>query len=143
MLVTGGAGYIGSHAVLALHDAGHRPTVIDNLSAGRRSSVPADVPLIVSDVGDARLMARVLAETRFDTIMHFAGSVVVPEPVADPLSYYGNNTAASRTLIEAAVNARVPRFIFSSTAAVYGIPECIPVTEDARPARSTPTAGRS
>jgi UDP-glucose 4-epimerase len=138
VLVTGRAGYIGSHAVLALQDAGHRPTVIDNLSTGRRSSVPADVPLIVGDVGDARLISRVLAETRFDTIMHFAGSVVVPESVADPLKYYGNNTAASRTLIEAAVNAHVPRFIFSSTAAVYGIPERIPVTEDTPPSPINP-----
>ncbi|MEX2647606.1 MAG: UDP-glucose 4-epimerase GalE, partial [Alphaproteobacteria bacterium] len=131
VLVTGGAGYIGSHAVLALIDAGHRVTVIDDLSTGVRAAVPGSVELIVGDVGDRALVGRVLASARFDTIMHFAGSIVVPESVADPLKYYRNNTAASRTLIEAAVAAGVPRFVFSSTAAVYGVPEAIPIGEDA------------
>ena len=131
VLVTGGAGYIGSHAVLALLDAGHAPVVLDDLSTGRREAVPDGIELIVGDVGDAGMLARVLGARRYDTIMHFAGSVVVPESVADPLKYYRNNTAASRTLIEAAVEAHVPRFVFSSTAAVYGIPARIPVDEDA------------
>jgi UDP-glucose 4-epimerase len=131
VLVTGGAGYIGSHAVLALLEAGHPVTVVDDLSTGVREAVPPSVEFVVGDVGDGALMARVLGAGGFDTIMHFAGSIVVPESVADPLKYYRNNTAASRTLIEAAVAARVPRFVFSSTAAVYGVPERLPVTEDA------------
>jgi UDP-glucose 4-epimerase len=130
VLVTGGAGYIGSHAVLALRAAGHETTVIDDLSTGRRQAVPAGVELIVADVGDASALARFLTPGRFATVMHFAGSVVVPESIADPLKYYRNNTAASRTLIEACVRAGVPSFVFSSTAAVYGIPESGPVTEE-------------
>ncbi|TVV76310.1 UDP-glucose 4-epimerase GalE [Sphingomonas solaris] len=130
VLVTGGAGYIGSHAVLALRDAGRRVVVIDNLVTGFRWAVPADVPFVEGDVADMALVGRVLAEHEVGAILHFAGSVVVPESVADPLKYYRNNTAASRALIEAAVAAGVPHFIFSSTAATYGIPEVVPVAED-------------
>lgn len=130
VLVTGGAGYIGSHAVLALRDAGYRPVVIDNLSTGFRFAVPEGVPLREGDIADEALVGSILAEHRIGAIMHFAGSIIVPESVEDPLKYYRNNTANSRTLIECAVRARVPHFIFSSTAATYGIPETSPVRED-------------
>ncbi len=129
VLVTGGAGYIGSHAVLALQDAGHRPIVIDNLVTGFRWAVPGDVPFIEGNITDEALVADTLSTYRVDAIMHFAGSVVVPESVADPLKYYRNNTAASRSLIETAVDAGVAHFIFSSTAATYGIPQESPVSE--------------
>ncbi|MSP84169.1 MAG: UDP-glucose 4-epimerase GalE [Alphaproteobacteria bacterium] len=130
VLVTGAAGYIGSHAVLALKAAGHEVAVIDDLSTGRRAALPGDVELVVGDVGVPETLARLITPGRFATIMHFAGSVVVPESVANPLKYYRNNTAASRTLIEACIAARVPTFVFSSTAAIYGIPNQGPVTED-------------
>ncbi len=131
VLVTGGAGYIGSHAVLALRDAGRRVVVIDNLVTGFRQAVPEGLPFVEGDVADMALVSATLAEHRIGAILHFAGSVVVPESVTDPLKYYRNNTAASRALIEAAVTAGVPHFIFSSTAATYGIPEVTPVNEDA------------
>lgn len=131
VLVTGGAGYIGSHATLALREAGFDVVVIDNLSTGVREAVPSDVPLIIGDVGDAALTAKIIREHKVDAIMHFAGSIVVPESVADPLKYYRNNTANSRSLIQSAVENGVKSFIFSSTAAVYGMPERVPVTEDA------------
>ena len=130
VLVTGGAGYIGSHAVLALRDRGWPVAVIDDLSTGFRFAVPEDVPFYQGDIEDAALLARIVAEQGTRAIMHFAGSVVVPESVENPLKYYRNNTAKSRALIEAAVTAGVPHFIFSSTAATYGIPEVSPVTED-------------
>ncbi|MFS0849565.1 UDP-glucose 4-epimerase GalE [Novosphingobium panipatense] len=134
VLVTGGAGYIGSHAVLALQDAGWRVAVIDSLVTGFRFAVPEGVPFYEGDIEDAPLLARIFAEQGMGNgkgaIMHFAGSVVVPESVENPLKYYHNNTAKSRTLIEAAVTAGVPHFIFSSTAATYGVPEVSPVTED-------------
>jgi len=130
VLVTGGAGYIGSHAVLALKDAGWRVAVIDNLTTGFRFAVPDGVPLYEGDIADAALLARIFAEQDTRAIMHFAGSIVVPESVADPLKYYHNNTAKSRALIEAAVAAGVPHFIFSSTAATYGIPDVAAVRED-------------
>ena len=129
MLVTGGAGYIGSHAVLALLDAGWPVAVIDNFTTGFRFAVPEGVPLYEGDIEDAALLARNFAEQGTKAIMHFAGSIVVPESVENPLKYYHNNTAKSRALIDAAVNAGVPHFIFSSTAATYGIPEVSPVTE--------------
>ena len=131
ILVTGGAGYIGSHAVLALRDAGRKVVVIDNLVTGFAWAIPEGVPLVQGDVADMALVGEVIATHRIGAIMHFAGSVVVPESVADPLKYYRNNTAATRALIEAAVTGGVRHFIFSSTAATYGIPEVIPVTEDA------------
>jgi UDP-glucose 4-epimerase len=131
VLVTGGAGYIGSHMVLALLDAGERVVVLDNLSTGFRAAVPPAATLVEGNVGDAALVGRVLGEHGVRAIIHFAGSIVVPDSVADPLGYYLNNTSNSRTLIEAAVKGGVKRFIFSSTAAVYGNPQEIPVKEDA------------
>jgi len=130
VLVTGGAGYIGSHAVLALKDAGWPVAVIDNLSTGFRFAIPDGVPLYEGDIADADLLARIFAEQGTRAIMHFAGSIIVPESVENPLKYYHNNTAKSRALIEAAVTAGVPHFIFSSTAATYGIPESSPILED-------------
>ena len=133
VLVTGGAGYIGSHAVLALRDGGWPVAVIDNLTTGFRFAVPEDVPLYEGDIEDQALLARIFAEQGMGSgsgaIMHFAGSIVVPESVEQPLAYYHNNTVKSRALIEAAVGAGVPHFIFSSTAATYGIPEESPVRE--------------
>jgi UDP-glucose 4-epimerase len=134
VLVTGGAGYIGSHAVLALRAAGRAVVVLDDLSTGDRGLVPSDVSLIVGDVADADGVGTLLRDHHVGTVMHFAGSVIVPESVADPLKYYRNNTAVSRSLIEACVTAGVGRFIFSSTAAVYGNPPTRMVTEQ------TPTA---
>ncbi|MES2494064.1 MAG: UDP-glucose 4-epimerase GalE [Pseudomonadota bacterium] len=135
VLVTGGAGYIGSHAVLALADAGWPVAVIDNLSTGFRFSVPDRVPFYEGDIEDSQLLARIFAEQGMGraggAIMHFAGSIIVPESVDNPLKYYNNNTAKSRALIAAAVAHEVPHFIFSSTAATYGEPEMSPVTEDA------------
>ena len=134
VLVTGGAGYIGSHAVLALLDAGWPVAVIDNLVTGFRFAVPEGVPFYEGDIEDEALLARIFAEQNMGAgrgaIMHFAGSVVVPESVADPLKYYHNNTAKSRALIAATIAAGVPHFIFSSTAATYGIPESSPIAED-------------
>ncbi|RAI45396.1 UDP-glucose 4-epimerase GalE [Rhodoplanes roseus] len=130
ILVTGGAGYIGSHMVHALVDAGERVVVLDNLSTGFRSSVPREVPLVEGDTGDAGLVSRLIAEHGVDAIIHFAASIVVPESVAEPLKYYRNNTANSRSMIECAVRGGVKHFIFSSTAAVYGNPTRVPVAED-------------
>lgn len=130
VLVTGGAGYIGSHAVLALKDSGHSPVVIDNLVTGFRWAIPDDVPFVAGNIADEELVAATLRDHGIDAIMHFAGSIIVPESVENPLKYYRNNTAASRSLIESAVNAGVKHFIFSSTAATYGIPESSPVRED-------------
>ena len=129
VLVTGGAGYIGSHAVLALRDANWPVVVIDNLTTGFRSFVPQDVPFHCGDIEDSALLARIFAEHGIGAVMHFAGSIIVPESVENPLKYYFNNTAKSCALITAAVSAAVPHFIFSSTAATYGIPEVSPVTE--------------
>lgn len=129
VLVTGGAGYIGSHAVLALRAAGRSVVVLDDLSTGDRNLIPADVPLIVGDVADGAQTAILLRDHHIGTVMHFAGSIIVPESVADPLKYYRNNTAASRSLIETCIKAGVGRFIFSSTAAVYGNPPTRMVTE--------------
>ena len=130
VLVTGGAGYIGSHAVLALTDAGWPVSVIDNLTTGFRWAVTDDVPFYQGDIADADLMARICTEQGIRAIMHFAGSIIVPESVKNPLKYYENNTVKSRALIAAAVAAGVPHMIFSSTAATYGIPAVSPVRED-------------
>ena len=130
VLVTGGAGYIGSHAVLALRDAGWRVAVIDNLSTGFAFAVPDDVPLYEGDIADEALLARIFDEQGIGAIMHFAGSIIVPESVENPLKYYHNNTAKTRILLEAAVKAGIPHFIFSSTAATYGIPDVSPISED-------------
>ena len=131
VLVTGGAGYIGSHMVHALTDAGERALVLDNLSTGTPAALPAGVRLFVGNTGDAGLVRSIIRAYGIDTIIHFAASIVAPDSVADPLGYYRNNTADTRALLQAAVEAGVPRFIFSSTAAVYGNPAQTPVTEDA------------
>ncbi len=131
VLVTGGAGYIGSHTTYALLDRGEKVVVLDNLSTGVRSLVDPSVPLIEGDVGDKPLVRSLLVENKIEAVIHFAGSIVVPESVADPLRYYGNNTCASRSLIEACVDEGVRHFIFSSTAAVYGTAAENPVTEGA------------
>lgn len=120
ILVTGGAGYIGSHMVLALLDAGEDVVVLDNLSTGFKWAVPASVPLIIGDIGDERLVRRLLARYDVKSIAHFAAKVVVPESVRNSLDYYRNNTGNARNLIACAVEADVRHFIFSSTAAVYG-----------------------
>ncbi|WP_394270932.1 UDP-glucose 4-epimerase GalE [Qipengyuania sp.] len=130
VLVTGGAGYIGSHAVLALKDAGWDVAVIDNLSTGFAFAVPDSVPLYEGDIGDTALLARIFAERGTAAILHFAGSIVVPESVERPLDYYHNNTAKSRTLIEAALAGGVRHIIFSSTAATYGAAQVSPIGED-------------
>jgi UDP-glucose 4-epimerase len=130
VLVSGGAGYIGSHAILALQDAGWQPAVIDNLVTGFRWAVPADIDFYEGDIEDGDLVAKIISDCNIGAIMHFAGSVVVPESVENPLKYYHNNTVKSRALIDAAVTGGVKHFIFSSTAATYGIPEESPVRED-------------
>lgn len=130
VLVTGGAGYIGSHAVLALIDSGHRPVVIDNLATGFKWVVPDGVAFYEGDIEDQALLAKILSDEAIDAVMHFAGSIVVPESVENPLKYYHNNTAKTRALIEALVTGGVRHMIFSSTAATYGIPESSPVRED-------------
>ena len=131
ILITGGTGYIGSHAVLAFREAGYAVAVLDDLSTGRRSALPADVSIAHGDAGDRDLAARLIREHGIEAVVHFAGSIVVPESVADPLKYYRNNTCVSRNLIEACVEGGVRAFIFSSTAAVYGDPPVVPVAEDA------------
>ena len=131
ILVTGGAGYIGSHMVHALLDGGERVVVLDNLSTGFDWAVPARAPLVVGDTGDQRLVRDIIRDHEVEAIIHFAASVVVPDSVRDPLAYYRNNTVNSRALIECAVQNGVRHFIFSSTAAVYGNPIELPVLEDA------------
>jgi UDP-glucose 4-epimerase len=131
VLVTGGAGYIGSHMVRALVDANEAVVVIDNLSTGFSASVPEGVPLFIGDAGDESLVEGVIAQHGVDSIVHLAGSVIVPDSMRDPLGYYRNNTMTTRSLLNSAVKAGIPRFIFSSTAAVYGNPEQMPVPETA------------
>ena len=129
ILVTGGAGYIGSHMVHALIDAGERVVVLNNLSTGFDWAVAKEATLIVGETGDQALVQNLIAQNGVEAIIHFAASIVVPESVADPLGYYRNNTANSRALIECAVRGGVKQFIFSSTAAVYGNPAKVPVDE--------------
>ena len=131
VLVTGGAGYIGSHAVLALQDGGWPVVVIDDLSTGFEFAIPAGVPFYEGDIADVVLLRRIFNEQGIRAIMHFAGSIIVPESVENPLKYYENNTVKSRALLAAAVEAGVAHFIFSSTAATYGIPETSPIVENA------------
>src|SRR6478672_13235287 len=130
VLVTGGAGYIGSHAVLALKDAGWRVAVIDDLSNGSRDVVPDDVPFFQGSIAERVLVDSIIDDLGIGAIMHFAGSIVVPESVEQPLKYYANNTLASHALISAAVDAGVKHIVFSSTAAVYGAPKRVPIVED-------------
>src|SRR3954468_1760009 len=130
VLVTGGAGYIGSHMVYALVAAGERVIVLDNLSTGFDWAVAGSVPLVVAETGDQNLVSTIIKEHAVEAIIHFAASIVVPDSVSDPLGYYKNNTVNSRALIECAVKGGVKHFIFSSTAAVYGNPTRVPVLED-------------
>ncbi len=130
VLVTGGAGYIGSHAVLALKDKGWPVAVIDDLSNGIREVVPEDVAFYEGNVADRALLERIFAERQIEAIMHFAGSIVVPESVERPLEYYANNTLASHALVSAGVAFGVKHILFSSTAAVYGAPDRVPIDED-------------
>ena len=132
ILVTGGAGYIGSHVVRQLGDVGQNVIVLDNLSTGFEAAVTAG-ELIIGDTGDAALLDRAFDQHEIDTVMHFAAHTIVPESIADPLKYYANNTASSRTLLERAHAHGVKHFVFSSSAAVYGIPP------DGKAAESTPT----
>jgi len=137
ILVTGGAGYIGSHTVLQLAARGEGVVVFDDLSTGFRQAV-RDVPLIVGNVGDRALVDSVLAEHHVDTIIHFAAHTIVPESVSDPLKYYGNNTCSTRSLLDCAARAGVKNFVFSSTAAVYGIPASGLAAEDSATAPINP-----
>ncbi|MDZ4381430.1 MAG: UDP-glucose 4-epimerase GalE [Parvibaculum sp.] len=131
ILVTGGAGYIGSHAVIDLLNAGEEVVVLDNLSTGFDWAVQDAARLYTGDIADAELVDRILRDHAVEGVIHFAGSIVVPESVSDPLKYYLNNTAKSRSLIESCVAGGVRHFIFSSTAAVYGMLEVSPATEEA------------
>jgi UDP-glucose 4-epimerase len=131
VLVTGGAGYIGSHTVLALLEAGERVVVIDNLTTGFSAFLPEGVPLFIGDAADENLVEGVIQAHGVESIIHLAGSVVVPESMRDPLAYYRNNTMTTRSLLNAAVKGGINRFIFSSTAAVYGNPDQVPVPESA------------
>ncbi|MBR0713124.1 UDP-glucose 4-epimerase GalE [Bradyrhizobium liaoningense] len=131
VLVTGGAGYIGSHTVLALAEAGEDVVVIDDLSTGFSAYLPEGVPLFIGDAGDENLVEGVIAQHNIESIVHFAGSVVVPDSMRDPLGYYRNNFMTARNLLNVAVKRGINRFIFSSTAAVYGNPDQVPVPEHA------------
>ena len=129
VLVTGGAGYIGSHMVHALVDRGETVVVLDNLTTGFKPNLPADATLVVGDIGDQILVEAVMRRHAVNAVVHFAGSIVVPDSIADPLGYYANNTVKSRALMAASVTCGVPHFIFSSTAAVYGMPG-VPIVEE-------------
>jgi UDP-glucose 4-epimerase len=131
ILLTGGAGYVGSHMALALVDAGEGVVVVDDLSTGVQRLVPGAAAFVAGDVGDPALLARTIAAHGVDTILHLAASVVVPESVADPLGYYLNNTEKTRALLQVAIACGVRQVIFSSTAAVYGMTGALPVAEDA------------
>lgn len=129
VLVTGGAGYIGSHAVRVLMKNGHVPVVYDNLCQGHRGAVPTNVPFVLGDVRDTELLARVLVEHRIDTVMHFAAFAAVGESVEKPLLYYDNNTKGTLSVLHAIDRAGVPRLVFSSTCATYGVPDAMPIVE--------------
>lgn len=142
ILVTGGAGYIGSHAVIDFLQAGEKVVVLDNLSTGFDWAVQPQATLVNGDIADADLLARLFSEHEIEAVVHFAGSVVVPESMENPLKYYLNNTAKSRDLIAACIARGVKHFIFSSTAAVYGTPASVPVSEEVPLAPESPY-GRS
>jgi UDP-glucose 4-epimerase len=130
ILVTGGAGYIGSHMVHALVESGERVVVLDNLSTGFKWAIPKGAELVIGETGDDALVTRMITEREVSAIIHFAASIVVPDSVSNPLGYYRNNTVNSRALIECAVRSGVKQFIFSSTAAVYGNPTKMLISED-------------
>lgn len=138
VLVTGGAGYIGSHAVLALQGAGARPVVLDDLSTGFAEAVPASVPLVIARTDDRGAVLATLREHHITSVMHFAARLVVPESVTDPLGYYTNNVSGTLSLLGAAVDAGVKRFVLSSSASVYGEPAVCPIPEGARLAPMSP-----
>ncbi len=138
VLVTGGCGYIGSHLVWAFQDREEKAVVLDDLSTGLAWSIPPDVTLVRGDIGDEQLLDRIIPEHDISAIIHFAGSSVVPDSVVDPLGYYLNNTVKSHALVAATIRNGVKDFIFSSTAAVYGNPEVIPVREDTVPQPMSP-----
>ena len=138
ILVTGGAGYIGSHAVYALLDRGVEVVILDNLSTGFRQVLPQDIKFIEGNAGNEKLIHELLVDYSIAGVMHFAGSIVMPESVTDPLTYYQNNTVASRSLISACVSMGVSNFIFSSTGTVYGQPDKLPVNENALVHPETP-----
>ena len=138
ILITGGAGYIGSHVAHALNDAGERIVVIDDLSNGAASAVPQNTPLIVGNCGDPELLASTLSQHDVTAVMHFAGSISASESVAEPARYHRNNVVNTQMLVEAAIEHGVSQFVFSSTAAVYGQPSQAPVTENARTAPLSP-----
>jgi GDP-mannose 4,6 dehydratase len=142
VLITGGAGFIAGHTVLAFVDRGEIPIVLDDLSTGNRTAVPSGVPFFAGDVGDTELVLRLVQNHRIDAILHFAAKIVVPESVTDPLNYYLNNTVKTHALLQAAVRANLKHFVFSSSAAVYGNPSFTPVSETANPAPLSPY-GRS
>jgi UDP-glucose 4-epimerase len=142
ILITGGAGFIGGHTVLAFLDRGEIPIVLDDLSTGNRAAVPTGVPFFAGDVGDTELILRLVKRHRVDAILHFAAKIVVPDSVADPLNYYLSNTVKTHALLQAAVRGNVKHFVFSSSAAVYGNPSFTPVCETADPAPLSPY-GRS
>lgn len=132
VMVTGGAGYIGSHVTLELLDRGHDVIVVDDLSTGHRHLVPPEADLVVVSVGEGARMQEILARNQVDAVMHFAGSIVVPESVEKPLYYYKNNTSSTRELLAACVAQKIDKFVFSSSAAVYGDPPVSPVSEQVR-----------
>jgi UDP-glucose 4-epimerase len=138
VLVTGGAGYIGSHMVLALADANEDVVVLDNLSTGFDWAIHPRARLVRGDIGDESLTDKIMTDNKIEAVVHFAGSIVVPDSVTDPLGYYLNNTVKSRSLMASAVKNKVPHFIFSSTAAVYGNPMTLPVFETEAPAPISP-----
>lgn len=142
VLVTGGAGYIGSHAAHALVERGERVIVLDNLSTGSRAFVPSSATFIQGDVADGALVRQILADSSVDAVMHFAGSIIVPESIEQPLKYFANNFIATHTLVAACIEVSISKFIFSSTAAVYGPPAKNPVDETA-PAFPINPYGRS
>ena len=133
LLVTGGAGYVGSHAVLAFREAGYPVVVLDDLSTGLCTALPPDTVLVEGDAGDPATAADVIRDYGVEAVVHLAGSSSVPDSIARPLDYYRNNAAASANLIRASVEAGVRRFLFASSAAVYGAPAAMPIREDAAP----------
>ena len=140
VLVTGGAGYIGSHTVYALLDRGDKVVVLDNLSTGVKAQVGKDAAFVQGDVADAGLVKKIITQHKVDAVIHFAGSIVVPESVRDPLAYYDNNVVKSRSLLQAVIEAGVKKFIFSSTATVYAEDAPQPLAEESRKSPISPYA---